>query len=153
MLLDDPGKDEIVYLLFDSVNLFCDVWVNESPIMIDHIGLFPFKMEITEEMSSGTSRGREAVITLKVTNTVTDAPFFFYNGFQYAYCNVPYAEESQNKDWFDEAWSGIADSAAVLILNKNHLEDIFIFTETIVRDEAFLKCRIKIRNNTRERFK
>ncbi len=149
--LHSISDDEVVYLCFDSINLLSDVWVNESPVMIDHLGLFPFKMEITEETKS--KKGKDVVIAVRVSNIVTNTPFYFYNGFQYSYCNAPYTEGMENKDWYDEAWSGIADDATLLILNKNHLEDVFIITEDILKDEALLKCRIKLRNNTWERFK
>ena len=153
LALDKPREDEVVYLTFDSVNLVCDVWVNESPVMIDHLGLFPFKMEVTEEMCSKVCTNRETVIALKIVNVVSNTPCFFYNGFQYTYCNPPYVDESSNKDWYDEAWSGIADNASILILNRIHLEDIFIFTENITADEAFVIGKTKTRNNDWEKFK
>lgn len=148
--VDRIAEDEIAYLRFDSVNLLSDVWVNENPVMMNHLGLFPFKMEITEEMNS--KAGREAVIALKVTNHATNTPYLFYNGLQVAYANPPYSNGSVKMDSYDQAWSGIAGEATLLILNRNHIEDVFIFTEDIVEGEAFLKCRLELRNATWERF-
>jgi hypothetical protein len=149
--LHSIADDAVVYLCFDSINLLSDVWVNESPVMIDHLGLFPFKMEITEEIES--KKGKDAVVAVRVSNIVTNTPFFFYNGFQYSYCNAPYTEGMNNKDWYDEAWAGIADDATLLILNKNHLENVFIITEEISEDRAQLSCRIKLNNTAWERFR
>lgn len=55
-------------------------------------------------------------------------------------------------DWQDEAWSGIADDATLLVLNKIHLEDAFIITENISEGSAALKLKINIRNASWERF-
>jgi len=148
--MEKVDEDKLVYLNFGSINLLSDVWVNESPVMIDHLGLFPFKIEITEEIAS--TKNKEVVIAVKVSNIVTNTPFFFYNGFQYSYCNPPYTGSISNKDWWDEAWSGIADDATLLILNRNHIEDAFICTDDIATGGAYLKCKVKLRNNTWTRF-
>ena len=42
--------DQIAYLRFESINLVSDVWVNDNPVMIQHLGLFPFEMDVTEEL-------------------------------------------------------------------------------------------------------
>ena len=33
------AADEVAYLSFESVNLLTDVWVNENPVMMGHLGL------------------------------------------------------------------------------------------------------------------
>lgn len=148
--LDDLNDDQIAYLSFDSINLLSDVWVNENPVMMSHLGLFPFKMEITEEIDS--RKNREAVIALKVTSNVTNVPYFFYNGIQASYCNPPYTDGTVKQDWLDSDSSGIAGDATLSILNRNHIEDVFIFTDDITEDMAFLTCRLELRNETWQRF-
>ncbi len=146
------GEGEIATLSFDSVNLLTDVWVNENPVMMGHLGLFPFGMEVTEELNS--KEGKEAVIALKVSNQASNTPYLFYNGLQVAYTNSPYLNAAvKNLDDYDEAWSGIAGDATLRILNRRHIEDAFLFTEDIVEGEAELSCRLQLRNASWRRFK
>lgn len=144
------GEDEVAYLSFDSVNLLADVWVNENPVMMGHLGLFPFQMEVTEELNS--KEGKEAVLALKVSNHATNTPYLFYTGLQVAYANPPYTNGSVPIDSLDEAWSGIAGDAVLRIVNRKHIEDVFLFTEDIVDQAASLKCRVQLRNSSWKRF-
>ncbi len=146
----EVADGEIAYLSFQSVNLLCDIWINENPVMLDHLGLHPFTMEVTEELKSKESR--EAVIALKVSNRVSNHPFLFYNGFQFSYHRPPWGTESPDKDWWDEAWSGIADEAQLLILNQRHLSEAFLFTERIAGHEGYCACRLKVQNSSWEPF-
>ena len=145
------GEEQIATLSFDSVNLLTDVWVNENPVMMGHLGLFPFGMEVTEELNS--KDGKEAVIALKVSNRASNTPYLFYNGLQIAYTNSPYVDGAvKNLDDFDEAWSGIAGDATLQILNRRHIADVFMVTEDILEGEAVLSCRLQLRNASWRRF-
>ena len=144
------NERQIAYLCFQSVNLKCDIWVNENPVMLDHLGLHPFTMEITEEIRSKESS--EGCIALRVSNTVSNHPFLFYNGFQFSYHRAPWATESPDKDWWDQAWSGIADEAVLLVLDQRNLKDAFLMTERILDREAVCACRVTIRNSSWEPF-
>lgn len=149
--VEQVGEEEIAYLSFDSVNLIADAWVNEDPVMMSHLGLFPFKVEITEELNS--KNGKEVVIALKVSNHASNTPWLFYNGLQAAYTNPSYQDVAEKDlEGYDEAWSGIAGDVILWVLNRRHIEDVFLFTEDIVEGEALLKCRVELRNASWKRF-
>jgi hypothetical protein len=148
--MEPVGAEEVAYLSFESVNLLADVWVNENPVMMSHLGLFPFQMEITEELR--TEQGQEAVIAVKVGNQATNTPYLFYSGLQVAYGNPPYTDGSVPMDSLDEAWAGIAGDATLRIVNRNHIQDVFLFTEDIVQQAATVACRVELRNESWRRF-
>ncbi|UCB46398.1 MAG: hypothetical protein JSV25_02945 [Spirochaetota bacterium] len=149
--LEKIGDDEIAYLGLDSVNLITDVWVNENPVMMGHLGLFPFKIEISEELNS--RRDKEAVVALKVGMNASNIPWLFYNGLQGAYTNPSYQNSAvKDHEGYDEAWTGIAGDITLWIVNRRHIEDVFIFTEELVEGEASLKCRVELRNASWKRF-
>ena len=148
-----PGllqDEQTVYLQFDSINLQSDVWVNESPVMLSHLGLFPYEMEITDDFKG--MKNNQALIAVRARNIVSNKSWLFYNGFQMCYYNPPYTSGSLDEDWYDDAWAGIAGDARLLILNRCHLREAFLFTETIGEDEALLKCRLNLRNTSWTRF-
>lgn len=144
------GDDKVAYLHFESVNLKSDVWVNEFPVMIDHLGLFPFGMNVTDSIR--TQEGKETVIAVRVSNTASTVPELFYNGVQYAYSTLPYTEGRTKLDWPDQVWTGIAGDVTLSIRNKNHIEDVFIYTDSIMGNDAFVKCSVKLRNESWKRF-
>jgi len=148
--LEPLGADRVATLAFDSVNLLTDVWVNESPVMMGHLGLFPFAMEVTEELEART--GPEAVIALRVANHATNTPYLFANGAQLAYAHPPFTTHPFPVDTQDEAWSGIAGEARLDIMDRRHLHDVFIRTERIGEGEARLSCRVELRNETWRTF-
>ena len=82
------GPDEVAYLSFESVNLVTDVWVNDDPVMLGHLGLFPFRMEVSEELEE--RRGDEVLVSLRVRNHATNTPYLFSNGLQIAYGHPPF---------------------------------------------------------------
>ena len=90
---DEKGWNEVT--LPHSIN-----HVPKDPVMMGHLGLFPFKMEITEELNSRS--GKEAVISLKVSSYATSTSTLFYNGWQAAYNNSSYQGEAM-KD--PDLWS------------------------------------------------
>jgi len=148
----DPIRvDQVVYLGFENVNLVSDVWVNENPVMIGHLGLFPFEMDVTQEIKGQGSK--ESVIAVKVHNIVSNRPWMFYNGFQSAYYNPPYSSGDLQEDWYDLAWSGIAGEATLSVMSSVHMQDAFIYTEDIVEGKASLRCKVSLRNMAWERFK
>ena len=148
--INAPGEEEIVYLSFDSINLKSDIWVNEFPVMLDHLGLFPFKVDITREMKK--AKDKETVIAAKVSNTASTLPMLFYNGVQYAYNGKPFSEGRTEFDWVDQVWTGIAGDAVITVTGKNHIEAASISTEDIRNGDALLKCRLTLRNASWKKF-
>ncbi|MGQ9683179.1 MAG: glycoside hydrolase family 2 TIM barrel-domain containing protein [Anaerolineae bacterium] len=146
-----PGPDQVAYLHFDSNNLISDIWLNENPVMIDHWGLFPFEMDVTEEMQD-TPDGR-IHIALRVRNIVTNRPWLFYNGFQISYYNPPYNSGALKEDWYDQPWTGIAGEARLDILHRTHLQSAHVFTQALVEGRAEICCHIEFRNEAWRRFR
>ena len=144
------GPDEVAYLSFESVNLLTDVWVNDDPVMLGHLGLFPFRMEVSEEVEA--RRDDEVLVSLRVRNHATNTPYLFSNGLQIAYGHPPFTSATVPLDTVDASWAGIAGDACLEIVNRNHLEDAFIVTEKIGADSARLRCRVELRNETWTRF-
>ena len=140
------GQERVAYLSFDSVNLLADVWVNEAPVMMGHLGLFPFRMDVTEELDARDTP--EAVIALRVSNHATNTPYLFYNGSQLAYAHPPYTKHPYPVDTLDQAWSGIAGPAVLDIMDRRHLDDVFLFTRRLEPGVAVQACRVAVRNET-----
>ena len=69
-----------------------------------------------------------------------------------SYYNPPQTEGKLGEDWYDQSWTGIAGDVTVEVLNRNHIREAFIITETIVEREAALQCKIDLRNAGWERF-
>jgi hypothetical protein len=144
-------QDHVGYLRFNSVNLVTDVWVNEHPVMMGHLGLFPFEVEVSEELGWGF--GRESTIAVRVQNQATNTPFLFYNGWQIAYANPPYLDGTvKNHQWNDQSWGGMACEPELLILAPAHLKNAFLYTEEIVGEKARVVCRVEVRNAGWKRF-
>lgn len=144
------NKDSIAYIRFDSINLVSSVWVNDVPVMLDHHGLFPFEIEVTNELAFG---GREkAVIAVKAENIASNVPQFFSNGLQVVYQNQPYLGKVNNWFMHDDTFSGIAGDATVTIRKRNHIDTAFFITESLQGREAFMKCRVNLRNVTWAEF-
>jgi hypothetical protein len=148
--LEPLGADEVAYLRFDSNNLLSDVWVNENPVMLQHLGLFPFEMEVTEELSD--AHDGQILLAARVRNIVTNRPWLFYNGFQLSYYNPPYTSGDLKEDWYDQPWTGIAGEARLDILHRAHLQSAFLFTETLADQRAAVCCRLELRNEGWRRF-
>ncbi len=145
--------DEAAWLAVDSVNLLCDIWVNEHPVMLQHLDLYPFTMGVAEELKAGERMSQDTVIALKVSNTVTNVPFLFSNGFQFAYSNPPYTEGRQPLDWIDQSWSGIAGEVNLHVANRAHLSDAFVFTRELEEHSAHVTCRVEAHNAFWHRFR
>ena len=112
--------------------------------MLDHLGLFPFKMDITESVRK--AKDGIAVVALKVTNTASTLPVVFYNGMQYAYSGKPFSEGRTELDWNDQAWAGIAGDAVITVTHSTYIENAFLFTTEIRDGNASVKCLLSIRN-------
>ncbi|MCK4283619.1 MAG: hypothetical protein KAX44_04810 [Candidatus Brocadiae bacterium] len=143
-------QDEVAYLDFQSVNLLCDVWVNEEAVMTGHLGPHPFRIGVTDQVGKGPAD--EALVAVRVTYIATNQPWFFSNGLQVAYANQGPGGGTDKEDWRGVGWSGIAGEATLLILNETHVEDAFFFTRDIVAGQADLVGRLTVRNTSRERF-
>ena len=148
--LDAPGEDDVVYLNIESINLKSDIWFNESPVAMEHLGLFPYKMDVTEPLK--VMYTTNPVIAVKVTSTASNIPHMFYNGFQFAYSGKRFTGEHDPYDWLDLVWAGLADDITLSVLNKNHMENVFIHTDGIGGGAADVTFDITLRNQTRNRF-
>jgi hypothetical protein len=144
-------ENEVAYLRFGSNNLLTDIWVNENPVMIQHLGLFPFETEVTEEL--GTATSEKSSLAVRVRNIVTNRPWLFYNGFQLSYYMPPYTSGELGDDWNDQPWTGIAGEAVLDVLNRVHIQDVFVVTEEIVDQRAALSCQVTLRNEAWQRFR
>ena len=149
--LEELKKDEIAYLSFESVNLKSDVWVNEYPVMTDHLGLFPFKMEITDELKAFYSTN--PVIVVRVENIASNIPAMFYNGFQFDYSDADQCTGRHEMDWKNNSSAGIADEVKLSIVNKNHIENVFIHTDEIADNNAKITLDMELKNNTWTAFR
>jgi beta-galactosidase/beta-glucuronidase len=143
------SDDEVVFLGFASANLISTVWVNERPVMLDHLGLFPFKMDVTEEMKAGNGKG---IIAVKVSNIASTVPEMFYNGIQYAYSQRPYTNGRTELDWIDQVWTGLSGDVTLSVMNKTHIDDIFVYTDNIQGSSANQVFEIKLKNTQWKRF-
>ena len=57
--LDALKENETAYLSFESVNQISTVWLNDNPVMLDHVGLFPYKVDVGDELQrKGSTTGR-----------------------------------------------------------------------------------------------
>ncbi len=148
--LDRLPEDRIAYLRFGSINLTSTVWLNENPVMLDHLGLFPYEIEVTEELRA--TRQGKAQITVRAATSVTNKPWMFYNGFITAYLNPPFTSGRLKEDAQDEAWAGMAGPATLQILSRVHLQDAFFHTAALGDGEAEQMCQVELRNTSWERF-
>lgn len=151
LAIKDLDENEVAYLNFENSNLITDVWVNGVPVMFDHLGPFPFEINVTEELAH--NKNSEAVITARSKNIVSNIPTFFYNGFQFNYSCPPYSSGREEMDWLDQAWSGLAGDVDLIITNKNHFENTYIYTESISESKAKVNLKANLRNSTWKRFK
>ena len=144
--------DEVAYINVSNANLESDLWVNETPVMMKHTGLFPYKVDITEVLKRLT--GPDPVIAARVTNIASNVPHMFYNGFQFSYFGSRYTGGNEYYDWKDQAWGGLAGDVTVSIMNKNHINNVFIHTKSISSDnkEANICLDIELRNQTNKKF-
>ncbi len=143
-------QNETAYLSFESVNHISTVWLNENPVMLDHLGLFPYKVDVGDELHRQASD--RVTVAVRARNVVSNHPNLFYNGWQFAYRNPPYTGGARSEDWRDQADAGIAGEAQLQVVNVNHLEDVFLYTHDIAGDDASLVCQVTLRNAARERF-
>ena len=90
---------------------------------------------------------------MRARTIVSNHPNLFYNGWQFAYRNPPYTSGRMSEDWKDQADAGIAGEAYLVVVNHNHLEDVFLFTREIGDGEARQECRVTLRNASKKRFK
>jgi len=150
LTLNGIPSDCVSYIGFDSINLNSSVWINDVPVMMDHYGLFPYEIEITEELASGNSS--EAVVAVKVDNITSNAPVMFSNGLQTAYVNEKYPQGGKIHYMHDDVFSGIAGDTVLSLRNRNHISSAFFITESISGNGADICCRVSLRNVTWRKF-
>ncbi|MCC6958094.1 MAG: hypothetical protein IT316_14935 [Anaerolineales bacterium] len=148
--VNDLQADQVAYLSFSSVNLESTVWVDENPVMLDHLGLFPFEMEITEELRA--AKDRDVQIAVQAKTVATNKPWMFGQGFASAYYAPPYASGKLGEDWVDEAWAGLAGEGKLLLVKQTHLGSAYLRTQVLKNDVALIGCRVDLRNMSWERF-
>ena len=149
--LGEVREQELAHLSFESVNLISSVWANEVPVMMDHYGLFPFEVEITEELLARTRP--ETVFAVKVTNIASNLPYLFSNGYQGAYHYSPFMGGKSTFDFKDDVWAGIAGDVLLSICNKNHIGGVFVVTRDLLGADAVLECQVDLTNATWDGFR
>jgi hypothetical protein len=142
--LDRDLSGRVAYLRVGGVNLDSDIWVNEMPVMVDHHGLFPFTVEVTDELQDRPDS--EVVVTLRVRGSATNTPFFFGSGLQSAYQRPPYTQGMLDLDSLDQSHTGIAGEVTLSLVPPANLQALFVRTEKVSPASARLRCRIGVRN-------
>ncbi|MCL2664482.1 MAG: hypothetical protein FWE82_02620 [Defluviitaleaceae bacterium] len=142
--LETSVDHTVAYLNIGSANLSSDVWVNDTPVSFDHLGPFPYKVEITEAMCNGASEF--PVVAVRVQNTVSNMPHLFANGFQHCYFGDRFFGGRPRYDWPDRASGGLAGDMTITITNKHHIENVFIRTEKISQKTANVAFGLTLRN-------
>ena len=150
LTIDVIPDDSVSYISFDSINLNSGVWVNDVPVMMDHYGLFPYEIEITEELNARASQN--VVVSVKVDNITSNAPVMFSNGLQTAYVNENYPQGGKMHYMHDDVFSGMAGDAILSLRNRNHIDSAFFVTESISGKVADILCRVSLRNVTWQKF-
>jgi len=148
--LDGLKDDEVAYLSFGSINLDSDVWVNDYPVITDHLGLFPFGIEVTESLKM--RHDRDPVVSVRVSNVASNTPYTFYNGFQFAYVDRQKLNGENRFDWNDQAWLGIAGDVTLSILNKRHISNVFIHTKSADSGNSCVCFDVSLRNQSNRKF-
>jgi len=120
--LAEIGDDELVFLSFESVNLVSSVWVEDIPVMMGHYGLFPFAVEVTEELRY--SGAKTKTVAVKAGGIATNLPYLFSNGYQAAYHYPPFMTGRNNWDYQDNVWAGIAADVTVTVANKRSVDSL-----------------------------
>ena len=144
-------EEQVAYLNVESANLRSDIWFNDYPVMMDHIGLFPYKVEVSEALRALYTA--DPVVAIRIGSTASNMPHMFYNGFQFAYSDERYAPGGRDKfDWLDLVSAGLADEVTLSILNKNHIDSVFIHTKKLFNRGAQVAFDITLRNQTRSIF-
>ena len=143
-------QDKRAFLRFESTNLEASVWVNEAPVMLNHLGLFPFQMGVNEELV--LSKGEESQITLEIKNRATNVPTLFYNGFQCAYSEKPFTKGRQDMDWPPLTWGGISGPAKLSIVHPVFLKDVFLHTTKLSENSALIAVEIEVENTQYGKF-
>lgn len=145
-------ENETAYLYFESINHISTVWFNDNPVMLDHIGLFPYKIDIGDELHRRNRIYDQTTLAVRARNVVSNHPNLFYNGWQFAYRNPPYTGGERSEDWVDQADAGIAGEVKLMVVNHNHFDDVFLYTREIGEEYAVVVCQVTLRNASRSRF-
>lgn len=134
-------------LRFESCSIKTTVWVDEWPVVLEHYGVYPFEMEVTEELMK--SKNDEKQISLQVVSTPSNTPAIFYNELEYAYAGERGERmvEGQTVNW-----GGVNGGVELVLTSPVYIKDFFILTKTIEAGEATLHVRLEIENTTSDLF-
>jgi hypothetical protein len=142
--LNTSHEHQVAYLNVGSANLVSDVWVNETPVVFDHLGLFPYRTEITEALCNHITDS--PVVAVRVKNILSNMPHLFHNGFQHAYFDKKHTWNENLFDWPDRADGGLAGDVTISVMHKAHIENVFIHTEQIAENSANIMFDLTVRN-------
>jgi hypothetical protein len=148
--LEALEKDQTAALRFESVHQTSTVWLNDNPVMLDHLGLYPYSLDVGDELRR--QKGKRLSIAVRARSIVTNRPNMFYGTWQYAYRNPPYTRGADKEDWDDQAAAGIAGPVVLDVLSGSHLEDVVVETLDIGKGSASMVCRLDLRNTTWQGF-
>lgn len=140
--LNTSHEHQVAYLNVGSANLVSDIWVNETPVVFDHLGLFPYKTEITEALCNSVTEN--PVIAVRIKNILSNMPHLFHNGFQHVYFDKKHAPD--DFVWDDRADAGLAGDVTLSVMSKTHIENVFIHTQQINKSSASVAFDLTIRN-------
>jgi len=148
----------IAFLEFESCDIDATVWVNEWPLMINHLGLYPFKVEVPNLKTENS-------IVVEVRNKATNVPEVFYQGqFQCTYCDRDYVKEtvvnpsSRVREWdwpsSGSQWCGISGEVNLVTTSPVFINNLFVYTEEVnkVNKKAKLIMQFEVSNVTNSEF-
>ncbi|MCL2664666.1 MAG: hypothetical protein FWE82_03560 [Defluviitaleaceae bacterium] len=148
-MLNASCEHSVAYLHVGGINLVSDVWVNDDPVIFDHMGLFPYETEVTEALTSGICKaegGLPVVVAIRAANRASNMPHLFHNGFQHAYFDKEHTFGKDLFDWINRTDAGIAGDVTLKIMNKHHIENVHVYTSEADNKSAALKFEITTRN-------
>jgi len=136
------------FLKFESCSIKTTVWLDEWPVILEHYGVYPFEVEITEEITK--SKWSEKEIVLEVRSTPSNTPDFFYNCLEYTYA------EKRGSEIFESLplnWGGVNGAVELVLTSPIYIKNFFIYTKEIERNRATLHVKLEIENTTKDLFK
>jgi hypothetical protein len=134
----ESKEPSLSFIEFESCDIDTTVWVNEQPLMISHLGLYPFRVDIPKLKTDNS-------IVVEVRKKATNDPEYFYQGsFQSAYSTRNWPSGSQ--------WCGISGKVNLIVTYPVFIDNLFVYTEE-VNEKAKLVMQFEVSNTTRSKFK
>jgi len=140
-------KEEIqgkrAFINFESCSIKTTVWVDEWPVILEHFGVYPFEMEITEELLKSNHEDKR--LCLEIVSTPSNTPDVFYNCLEYAYVDK---RGDKMLECPDLNWGGINGTVELILTSPVYIKNLFIYTKTIEENRAILNVELEVENTT-----